>query len=61
VRVIFAINVVLIAFSTVASAQSKIERCPNLSGEYSLAGEDGGVSIPIKQRRCEGIQRSDSA
>jgi hypothetical protein len=56
VRVIFAIGVVLIAFSMVASAQNRIERCPNLSGEYSLAGEDGGVSVTIKQRRCERIQ-----
>jgi len=56
VRLAFAVGVVLIAFSALASAQETVKHCPNLSGEYSLAGEDGGVSITIKQRRCEQIQ-----
>lgn len=50
--------VILVAMATSLTATRDATgspKCPNLSGNYMIQGEDGQVHISIDQRRCDRI------
>src|SRR5688572_29934827 len=40
---------------SIAQAATTPSKCPNLSGQYVIQGEDGQVGIIIEQQQCERI------